>query len=208
MTRWMILVLLGSFGTFVPVQHGNAPVDRLEGVHRSLAGRLLVASERLADPNFERTVVLLLAHDRKGAMGVVVNRVLGKVPARKLLARLGRKPPVEAAGSDIELGYGGPVGTGMGFVVHTADYRLPDSITVAPGVRMTSDPQILVDIATGKGPARYIAVLGYAGWAAGQLEAEIARGDWYVVDVDPELLFRVPAKERWQRARERYGVEL
>jgi len=79
---------------------------------------------------------------------------------------------------------------------------------VTPGIAVTNDTRVMADIATGKGPERYIATLGYAGWAAGQLDAEIARGDWYVVEADPALLFETPASERWERARERSGIDL
>jgi len=190
----------------LPAVHEPAPPDRLEGIQRSVAGMLLVASEKLADPNFDHTVVFMVVHDREGALGLVINRRYGRVPARELLERLGL--PAEEAEGEIELAYGGPVDPGTGFVVHTPDYRLEDTLLVTPGIAVTNDTRVMADIARGKGPARYIATLGYAGWAAGQLDAEIARGDWYLVEADPALLFETPVAERWERARERSGIDL
>ncbi|HFA60032.1 MAG TPA: hypothetical protein ENJ83_05010 [Rhodospirillales bacterium] len=199
------LTLLWLAG-LAPAVHGPTPPDRLEGVRRSVAGKLLVASEELADPNFDHTVVFVVLHDEKGALGLVINRSYGRVPARELLARLGL--PGEDATGEIELAYGGPVDPATGFVLHSPDYRLEDTLVVTPEFAVTNDTRIMADIARGKGPARYIATLGYAGWAAGQLDAEIARGDWEVVDADPELVFETPAAERWERAKERVGVDL
>ncbi len=199
------LLGLWLFGA-VPIVHDPTPPDRLEGVRRSVAGKLLVASEDLADPNFDHTVVFMVLHDEKGALGLVINRSYGRVPARELLDRLGL--PSEEATGEIELAYGGPVDPATGFVLHSPDYRLEDTLAVTPEFAVTNDTRIMADIARGKGPARYIATLGYAGWAAGQLDAEIARGDWEVVEADPELVFETPVAERWERAKERAGVDL
>ncbi len=189
-----------------PAVHQPTPPDRLEGIRRSVAGMLLVANEKLADPNFDHTVVFMVLHDEQGALGLVINRRYGRVPARRLLERLGL--PAEDARGEIELAYGGPVDPGTGFVLHTPDYRLEETLLVTPEIAVTNDTRIVADIARGEGPERYIATLGYAGWAAGQLDAEIARGDWYLVEADPELVFETPIGERWRRARERSGIDL
>ncbi len=198
--------LLAWLGQIVPVDHGGAASEALFGGATSAQGRLLVASERLVDPNFEHTVVFVVTHDADGAFGLVINRPYGRAPAKKLLARLGL--PFQDARGEIELAYGGPVQPAMGFVLHTPDYQIEGTRRVSDGISLTSDPRILVDIAAGRGPRAYLATLGYAGWAPGQLDAELARGDWYVVDADPALLFEIPPEKRWQEARDRFGLEL
>ncbi len=129
---------------------------------RGLVGQLLVAEPGLTDPNFRKTVVLLVQHDVNGALGLVLNRPYGKAPTGKFLQGLGI-PDAEARG-EIELCYGGPVQPEIGMVVHSAEYALPATRRVTSQLSVTSDPEILRAIGTGRGPERAIAILGYAGW--------------------------------------------
>ena len=172
----------------------------------STAGMLLVAEEKLADPNFDRTVVLMVHHDAEGAMGLVVNRRYGRAPAADLLRRLGRDPGT--ASGDVDIYYGGPVEPEIGFVIHRPGYATPATREVAAGLAMTSDPQAVADLAEGRlaGPAKL--VLGYAGWGPGQLEGELAQKDWLVVPADPSLVLTDEIDEVWRYAFARRGIEL
>lgn len=172
----------------------------------SLAGSLLVAAPELGDPNFERTVVLMLQDDEQGALGVVINRPYGKAPTGELLRRLGVDPG-DAKG-ETELFYGGPVEPEIGMIVHGTDYALPSTHEVASGIAVTSDPKALADIARGKGPHQAIPVLGYAGWAPGQLASELAQGAWFTLPADPTLVFASDPATLWKTAYARRGVEL
>jgi putative transcriptional regulator len=173
----------------------------------SLAGRLLVATPDLQDPNFRQTVVYLVHHDQAGAMGLVINRVLGAGPLDRMLEGLGIAP--EGA-SDLELQvyYGGPVEPARGFMLHSPDYRGADTVVLSDLAALTLSPDILQDIATGKGPKRSLFALGYAGWGPEQLEGELAAGSWYVVEPDAALLFDGHPETKWQRAFDRRGIEL
>jgi putative transcriptional regulator len=171
-----------------------------------LAGRLLVAEPDLGDPNFRRTVVLVVGQDGAGTLGLVLNRPFGKAPAAELLRRLGL--PDEGAAGDIALGYGGPVQREVGMVVHGPDYALPGTRPVTPELSVTGDPRVLRDMATGKGPRRALAVLGYAGWGPGQLEAELAQGAWFTIPADPGLVFAPDPAGEWAEAVRRRGVDL
>lgn len=174
---------------------------------RSLAGRLLVATPELTDPNFDRTVVYMVQHDASGAMGLVINRVVAAGPLAELLEGLG----IEAEGDpgvDIRVFAGGPVGREHGFVLHSTDYHGETTVEVTDKVAMTSSLDVLRDIAAGKGPQRSLFALGYAGWAPNQLESEIAAGAWYSVEADDALLFDEEVETKWQRALDRQGIEL
>jgi putative transcriptional regulator len=171
-----------------------------------LSGRLLVATENLRDPRFQRTVVYLLSHDGDGAMGLVVNRPVGDVPLAQILDRLGRN--TTGVAGTIRVHYGGPVKPGLAFVLHTADWTGSDSHVVRDRIALTRDPAILDAIAHGTGPKRSLLALGYAGWAPGQLEAEIARGDWATVTGDEALLFDEEAASKWERAMARRPMRL
>jgi putative transcriptional regulator len=172
----------------------------------SLAGRLLVATPDLQDPNFRETVVYMIHHDENGAMGLVVNRVLGSGPLDDLLERLG----IDADGKadvEVEVHYGGPVEAGRVFMLHTPDYRSEDTV-VSGLAALTVTPEILRDIAAGKGPRRSLFALGYAGWSPHQLEDELAVGAWVVVEADEMLLFDHQNDTKWQRAFDRRGIDL
>lgn len=172
----------------------------------SLAGRLLVAEPELADPNFARTVVLLLHHDAEGAMGLVVNRRYGRVPMADLLRRLGRD--TRGASGETELYYGGPVEPDVGTVLHDAGYRGSDTREIGAGLAATHDPAILEAMARRQGPRQARIVLGYAGWGPGQLESELAQGAWATIPADPELVLAPDPERVWERALARRGVDL
>ncbi|MDO8478457.1 MAG: YqgE/AlgH family protein [Candidatus Rokubacteria bacterium] len=172
-----------------------------------LAGQLLVATSELEDPRFTRTVIYMVRHDaRTGAMGLVVNRQLGEVPMAVLLKQSGL-PSAGAKGS-VRLHVGGPVEATRIVVLHTDDYAGPDTVKVANGVAVTAEPSILQSIAEGRGPRRARFTLGYAGWAPGQLEAEMEAGYWIVVPSDDAIVFDDAYETKWDRAMARRRINL
>ena len=174
---------------------------------RSLTGQLLVATPDLQDPNFSQTVVYLVHHDQAGAMGLVINRVLGSGPLGKMLEGLG-VPPNGRADLELLVHYGGPVEPARAFMLHSPDYRAEDTVVLSELAALTVSPAILRDIAAGKGPKRSLFALGYAGWGPGQLEDELAAGSWVVVEPDADLLFDEHPETKWQRAFDRRGIDL
>lgn len=179
----------------------------LEAPAESTAGRLLVASPDLDDPNFHHTVIYVIQHDEQGAMGLVINRVLATGPLDKLLENLDMPVTVEAD-TDIQVHFGGPVEQGRGFVLHSPEYRAEGTIPLSDLAAMTPSLRVLEDMAAGNGPARSLFALGYAGWGPRQLDGEIASGAWVIVDADEALLFDSDMDAKWQQALDRQGVEL
>jgi putative transcriptional regulator len=188
-----------------PTQAARTPGEAVPS--QTVAGHLLVATPKLDDPNFRHTVVYMIQDDSTGAMGLVVNRVLGKGPAAELLKGLGLEANPKLSG-EIEVHYGGPVERGRGFVLHSPEYHGADTVVLSDLAALTSSPDILEDLAAGKGPRQSLFALGYAGWAPDQLAAEIAEGAWVVVDADADLLFGNQDDGKWQRALDRQGIEL
>ena len=172
----------------------------------SLAGQLLVATDELRDPRFVRTVVFMVRHDAGGAMGLVVNRPLGEVPLAALLERLGMEG--KAVGGEMRVHYGGPVEATRGFVLHTSEYVTEGTQVVRDGIAITAQPEIFRAIGSGAGPRRALFALGYAGWAPGQLEAEIAGGAWITVPADEALVFDENYEKKWNRAMARRRIDL
>ena len=163
-----------------------------------LTGRLLVAGDDMRDSRFEDTVILILEHDANGALGVVLNRVIGSGTLGKLIAGLGIEPQVvdEAALSGpIELRQGGPVDPNLVIVVHSGDYRGDSSEDLGGGVAWTRDADVLEAVAAGQGPEDFMIFFAYSGWRSGQLEAEFNRGSWLDADTDASIIFNTPAGE-------------
>ena len=164
----------------------------------SLAGQLLVAAPSMGDPRFYQTVIMLVRHDRTGAMGIVVNRPLQERPLAVLLEALGEK--ADGATGNVRIFAGGPVQPELGFVLHSAEYRRADTMAIDGHVAMTSSREILRDIATNRGPKQSLVAFGYAGWAPGQLEGELVQGVWFTAPADAKLIFEEERERVWENA--------
>ena len=172
----------------------------------SLAGQLLVALPELEDPRFTRTVIYMVKDDpRAGATGLVVNRPLGEIPIAVLM-RQSALPPTGAQGS-VRLHVGGPVEPTRISVLHSNDYKGPDTTVVAGGIAVTAQPEILEAIAAGKGPRRARFAMGYAGWAPGQLENEIQANGWLHCDATANLIFDPNLDDKYGQALAVLGVD-
>jgi putative transcriptional regulator len=187
--------------------HGAAPPDADPKQDMpSLAGQFLIATPEMQDPRFAETVVLMVRHNRDGALGIVINRPVGELALSSLLDAVGEKGDV-AIGT-VPVFQGGPVQLELSFVLHSSDYRQPETIDITTGIAMTASPKIFRDIAAKTGPKQSLIAFGYAGWAAGQLEGELARNAWFTAPADPRLVFDEDRDKVWQRATERRTREL
>ena len=170
-----------------------------------LTGQLLIAMPNMRDPRFARTVIYVCAHNADGAMGLVVNRLVGSVTFPDLLTQLGID--TDAAIEEIRVHFGGPVESGRGFVLHSGEYHHASTLQVAEQMALTATIDILQDMAKGRGPQRSLLALGYAGWGAGQLDAEIQSNGWLNVAADEQLVFDENLDSKWERAIAKLGVD-
>jgi putative transcriptional regulator len=164
----------------------------------SLQGQLLIASPGIGDPRFSRTVILIVRHSREGAFGITINRPIGERPLATLLEMLGERNA--SAGGSVQIFAGGPVQPDAAFVIHTTDYNRSETIGIDGHVAITSSRDILHDIAHQRGPQKLLVAFGYAGWAPGQLEAELARDDWFTAPADAGLIFDESRDRVWEQA--------
>jgi putative transcriptional regulator len=174
---------------------------------KSLAGQLLVAMPQMLDPRFARSVIYLCAHsDTAGAMGLVINKLLGSLSLGELFAQLDIESNGVAGSRPVH--FGGPVDGGRGFVLHTADYREDATLHVEGNISVTATLEVLRAIGKGRGPHQSLFALGYAGWAPGQLDAEIKANGWLSVAADDDIVFALDHDEKWGRALAKLGVDL
>jgi putative transcriptional regulator len=171
-----------------------------------MTGQLLVAMPGMQDPRFVKTVIYMCAHNADGAMGLVINRALGSLTFADLLEQLGVEHDKSVA--PVTVHFGGPVETGRGFVLHTADYVREGTLVVDDGIALTATVDILRAIAGGAGPRGRLLALGYAGWAPGQLENEIQQNGWLLVNADEKLVFDGNLDAKWERALGKLGIDV
>jgi putative transcriptional regulator len=171
-----------------------------------LSGQLLIAMPGISDPRFERTLILLCAHDAQHAMGVALNRPVEGLTIPDVLERLEIKSTIRLP-PDLVL-VGGPVERERGFVLHTDDYQGEFSLEVGGGVGLTATREVLEAMASHNGhPRRSLLALGYAGWGAGQLEREIRENVWLTCEADEALIFDADHETKWARAIAKLGID-
>ncbi len=170
----------------------------LFGYHQ---GKLLVARPGMPDGRFRQSVILLVKHSERGAFGLILNRVVEKLPLSVLYRNFGIKAHRDT--SEVDIHYGGPVSPDSGFVLHTMEYELDVLYELGENVALSPVDVVLHAIAQGRRPKKIIIMVGYAGWRAGQLEREMRRGDWYTAPADQDILFDDDHASKWNRAMER-----
>ncbi len=171
-----------------------------------LDGQLLLAMPGMIDTRFERAVIFLCSHTAEGAMGLVINEELQNLDFASLLNELDIDCSEPKAGTLIHAG--GPVETGRGFVLHSADFAQNSTLIINEKLALTATVDILKAIAKGEGPSNHLVALGYAGWGAGQLEFEIQANSWLNADPEEEIIFHTELEDKWARAMQMLGVDL
>lgn len=181
----------------------------------TLAGKILIAMPGMEDKRFARTLVYLCAHSNEGAMGIILNQ---PAPAAStfsdLLVQLDiiserDRDDLPPLARDMTVQTGGPVETTRGFVLHSSDYFVDNAtLPIDDDVSLTTTLEVLKAIAEGRGPARAIMTLGYAGWSAGQLESEIQWNGWLHCPADPSLVFDRDLDGKYDRALKKLGIDI
>ena len=189
-------ILLIALLALLPARAGSKP--EMTPGDTSLAGQLLIASADNGDPRFDHAVILMVRHNKNGALGIIINQPMEERPLASLLAEMGE----DTAGIEgsVPLFVGGPVEPEAGFVLHSSDYHLPQTLDVEGGVALTSARQIISDIARGRGPRKTLIAFGYSGWGPGQLESELMLHAWLTAPADAQLIFDEDREKVWDAA--------
>lgn len=176
----------------------------------NLTNHFLVAMPGMQDPYFQRSVVYLCEHNEEGAMGIIVNAPLN-VTIGTMLEQMSI-PPLYPQSRLASLAKpvlsGGPVAEDRGFILHKSTDYYESTVKMSEHISITTSRDILGVLGTTAEPERYLVILGYAGWEAGQLEQELAENAWLTVDADPALIFDTPVNERWIKAIEKLGINI
>ncbi len=175
----------------------------------SLANHFLIAMPAMADPNFARTLTYVCEHNAEGALGIIVNRPIDMNVA-SLLERVNIPIDAEAAKAELTglpVYFGGPVQTDRGFVLHRPKGQWHSTLAVTDEIGLTSSRDILQAMSENGALREVVISLGYAGWAAGQIEWELSQNAWLTVAADPDILFAMPPEARLPAAMQLLGID-
>ena len=182
----------------------NADRKIINGFYK---GSLLVSTPDILDPRFSRSVIYLISHNEKGAMGFIINKPIDDILLSDIIK-------IENSNKNIAIQkkhnvcFGGPVEFKSGFLLHSTEYEIKNtSLKIDDNFCLTNDTKALSDIFEGNGPVSSLFMLGYAGWYPGQLEKEIKEDSWLVVNADPELVFNKSHSEKYNLSLKLLGIE-
>jgi len=180
----------------------ESPKNYLKGkFYTSVKDHFLIATERMKDNRFEKTVIVMLESDENGAWGLVINKRLGTMPIALLI-----DPSINTSEEreklykiDIPIFWGGPVDVKEIFILHSTEYK-SDTTKNYGNISISQDYNILFDIAENKGPKKSLVIFGYSGWGNGQLEGEMERDHWILSDIDLDITFDKESNTKWNEA--------
>ena len=178
------------------------PKNYLKGkFYNSVENHFLIATKKMIDNKFEKSVIIMLQSDEKGAWGLAINKQIGFMPIALLIdPSLNTSEEREKLyGINIPVFWGGPVEKKKIFIIHSKEYK-SDSTESFGKISISQDYKILIDIAENKGPKKSLVVLGYSGWGEGQLEGEMERDHWILSEVDLDITFDEKPNSKWQKA--------
>lgn len=170
----------------------------------ALAPCFLLSMPQLADSHFAKSVILLCDHSAEGAFGLVVNR-LSELTAAEAV----QLSPALEAPNDLPLLIGGPVDPQRGWILTSRAPDVPDAPReIGAGLHLSASPMLLRRVLQAHPiPRRTVVLAGYAGWAPGQLDAELAESAWLIAPVELDLIFEIPSAVCWEMAMQRLGVD-
>ena len=169
-----------------------------------LTNKCLVATPG-TNGEFAQSVIYICSHNKDGAMGFIINHRLKEFSFSDLAIDIPFALKNES--QPINLYHGGPLDRTKGFILHSDDYQISDSIATGSGIAISSSLEILKDIASGKGPKQRIIALGYAGWAPEQLEKEILNNQWLIINADKDLVLNEKDTLKWEKALSSLGID-
>ena len=206
---YFITFLIATFYSIFPTL-AEAPKNYLKGkFYSSVKDNFLVATEKMTDDRFKKTVIVMLDNDEKGSWGLVINKPIGKVPLHLLINNLQdqKNEKKELYKVEVPIFYGGPVEEKQIYILHSKEYK-NDTTKSYKDISITRDYNILFDIAENKGPQKYLIILGYSGWADGQLEGEMEVDHWILSELDSQIIFEEESKNKWPKAYENSFIRL
>ena len=178
----------------------------MDSQQTSLVDKCLIATPTIKDPIFDSSLVYMCEHNENGSMGLVVNQ-----ETEQILDDIFQQLNIDCPYEDIRnqpVYIGGPVQLEQGFILHSEAGSWQNSVEIAQGIHLTSSLDILHAIADNRGPTDYLVMLGFSGWASGQLESELQQNAWLTSSCSADLLFHQKPEDKWQLAFDSLGFDI
>ena len=183
-------------------KHYKFPKNYFKGKHYdSVKDFFLIATEKINDSRFKKIVILMLEHDEKGALGIVINKPLGKITLGSLISKIDDPSINKKKLYDVKIPiyWGGPVDENKMLILHSNDYK-NETTKKYNNLSTSSDLKTLVKIAEKKGPKKSLVILGISAWNIGQLDGEIEMERWTLSETSIDLIFDIENKKKWLEA--------
>ena len=206
---WFIIFQILSFH-FSFTTLAEAPKNYLKGkFYNSVKDNFLIATEKMKDDRFKKTIIVMLNNDEEGAWGLIVNKPIGKVPLNLLInnSQKLKNEKKELHNVEVSILWGGPVDEKQIYILHSKEYK-NETTESYKDFSITRDYKILFDIAKNKGPKKSLIILGYSGWDDGQLEGEMEMDHWILSELDSQLIFEKESINKWLKAYENSFIRL
>ena len=194
------IITLSLFNNNITSAEG--PKNYLKGkFYSSVKDHFLIATEKMKDDRFSKTVIVMLESDENGAWGLVINKRLGTMPIALLIdpALNTSEEREKLFKINIPVFWGGPVDIKEIFILHSVEYQSATTKNYG-NISISQDYNILFDMVENKGPEKSLVIFGYSGWGDGQLEGEMERGGWILSDIDLDIIFDEDSNTKWDRA--------
>ena len=203
MKKLLKIVALGMLFNFCnSVQAIDYPKNYLKGkFYSSVKNYFLIATKKMRDPRFKNTVIIMLENSEKGALGLVINKPLSSIPLSSLIykSRNATNKQKELYNVKIPVYWGGPVNENKILILHSEEYKNETTINFK-NISISSDYNILFEIADNKGPKKNLVIVGISSWGEGQLEGEMEREGWTLSEINLNLIFEMDNAEKWLNA--------
>ena len=203
-----LIITVALFNNVIGSAEG--PKNYLKGkFYSSVKNHFLIATEKMTDNRFSKTVIVMLESDENGAWGLAINKRLGTMPIALLIdpSLNTSEEREELFKLNVPIFWGGPVDPKEIFVLHSNEYKSESTIKYQ-NISISQDYEILLDIAKNKGPKKSLVILGYSGWGKGQLEGEMERDHWILSDIDLDITFDEESKKKWKSALENSFIKI
>ena len=204
----IFIITISLFNNGITTAEG--PNNYLKGkFYSSVKDHFLIATKKMNDNRFSKTVIVMLESDEKGAWGLVINKRLGTMPIALLIdpSLNTSKEREKLFKINIPVFWGGPVDVKEIFVLHSNEYK-SESTKNYGKISISQDYNILFDIAKNKGPQKSMVILGYSGWGDGQLEGEMERDHWILSDIDLDITFDQESNTKWNKAYKKSFIKI
>ena len=205
MKKGILILFVFTITTFIfyyTKTSAENPKNYLKGkFYSSVKNYFLIATEKMNDSRFEKTVITMFESNKDGAWGLVINKPIGLIPIALLIDPSFNTSieKEELYSVKIQVFWGGPVDVRKIFILHSKEYK-SDTTNNYGSISISQDYNILFDIAKNKGPKQSLVILGYSGWGSGQLEGEMERDHWILSDIDLEIIFDAETNKKWDKA--------